>query len=150
MEERVKTPMSSLMMSLSRLLAIISMIIWCTLVFPTLSQLYRGGQYTYPCFPSIISSVLRTIFVPSHPLLFNITIMEIMDNGERGMNPVAMTIINLRKYIGQAGGSNQRPPVQMPCCTLLAELRGFGQCLCSFRCDVAVLDLLIPSKTMFI
>ena len=38
--------------------------------------------------------LLRTIFFPSHCLLSHITIVETTDSGERGMNPVAMTIIN--------------------------------------------------------
>ena len=41
--------------------------------------------------------VLRTIFFPSRWLLSHITIVETTDSGERGMNPVAMTIINPRK-----------------------------------------------------
>ena len=41
--------------------------------------------------------VLRTILFPSHWLLFHITIDETTDSGERGMNPVEMTIINPRK-----------------------------------------------------
>ena len=32
-----------------------------------------------------------------------------MDNGERGMNPVAMTIINPRKEYWPSRGSNRRP-----------------------------------------
>ena len=43
-----------------------------------------------------------------------------MDSGERGMNPVAMTIINPRKGFGQARGSYQRPPV-LKSCTLPTE-----------------------------
>ena len=45
-----------------------------------------------------------------------------MVNSDRGINPVAMTVmpgIN----IGEAGGSNQRPPV-VKSCTLPTELRG--------------------------
>ena len=34
-----------------------------------------------------------------------------MDSGERGMNPVAMTIINPQKEYWPSRGSNQRPPV---------------------------------------
>ena len=34
-----------------------------------------------------------------------------MDNGERGMNPVAMTIINPWKEYWPRPGSNQRPSV---------------------------------------
>ena len=41
--------------------------------------------------------VLRTIFCLGHWMLSHVTIVETMDSGERGMNPVAMTIINPRK-----------------------------------------------------
>ena len=46
-----------------------------------------------------------------------------MDNGEKRMNPVAMTIINPQKNIGRAGGPNQRPPA-LRSCTLPTELWG--------------------------
>ena len=39
--------------------------------------------------------VLRTMFFPSQWLLFHITIVETTDSGERGMNPIAKTIINI-------------------------------------------------------
>ena len=44
--------------------------------------------------------LFRTIFFPSHWLLSHITIVETTDSGERGMNPVTMTIF---KNICQAG-----------------------------------------------
>ena len=38
--------------------------------------------------------------------------IEAMDSGERGMNPVAMNVINLwEKNIGRAWGTNQQTPV---------------------------------------
>ena len=37
-----------------------------------------------------------------------------MDRGERGMNPVAMTIINPRKEYWRSRGSNQRLPFPSP------------------------------------
>ena len=55
--------------------------------------------------------VLRTLFFPSHWLLSYINIVERMEGGERGMNPVAMTIIDPRKEYWPSRGSNQRPPV---------------------------------------
>ena len=48
-----------------------------------------------------------------------------MNSGERGMNPVAMTIINPRKKYWPSRGSNQRPPV-LKSCTLPPELWGLG------------------------
>ena len=73
-------------------------------------KLYRCGQYTYPCLPGFFFFSC-TIFFPSRWLLSHITISETMDIGERGMNPVAITIINFRKEYGPRKGSNQRPPV---------------------------------------
>ena len=46
-----------------------------------------------------------------------------MDSGERGMNPVAMTIINPWKEYWPSRGSNQRPPV-IKSATLPTELWG--------------------------
>ena len=43
------------------------------------------------------SSVLPTIFFPSHRQLFHVTTVEIMESGEGGMIPMAMTIINPQK-----------------------------------------------------
>ena len=42
----------------------------------------------------------------SHWLLSLITIVETTDSGERGMNPVAMSIINPRKEYCPSRGSN--------------------------------------------
>ena len=39
------------------------------------------------------------------------TIVETTDSGDRGMNPVAMTIINPRKEYWPSRESNQRPTV---------------------------------------
>ena len=46
-----------------------------------------------------------------------------MDIGERGMNPVLMTIINHRKEYWSSRGSNQPPPV-LKSATLPTELWG--------------------------
>ena len=48
-----------------------------------------------------------------------------MDSGERGMNPVVITIINPWKKYWPSRRSNQRPPVLKPA-TLPTELWGFG------------------------
>ena len=59
-------------------------------------------------------------------LLSHITVLETtMDSGERGMNPVAMTIINHRKEYWPSRGSNQRPPV-IKSATLPTELSGWA------------------------
>ena len=47
------------------------------------------------------------------------------DNGDRWMNPVAMTIINPRKEYWSSWRSNQRPPV-LKSAMLLTELWGSG------------------------
>ena len=84
---------------------------WCLTPFSTIFQLFRGGQCTYPCFPGVLlTSIPHNIF-PSHWLLSRITIVETTERGERGMNPVAMTIINPRKEYWPSRRSNQRPPV---------------------------------------
>ena len=49
-----------------------------------------------------LTSNLHNI-LSKHWLLFTTTIVATKDSGERGMNPVAMTIINPWKEIGQAG-----------------------------------------------
>ena len=55
-------------------------------------------------FLELFKPVLSTIFFPSHWLLSHITIVETIDSSERGMNPVAMTIINPRKeYLAKPG-----------------------------------------------
>ena len=51
-------------------------------------------------FLDFLNAVLSTIYFPSAWLLSHI--VETMDSSERGMNPVAMTII-LGKYYGGAG-----------------------------------------------
>ena len=79
------------------------MILWCLMQFSTVFRLYHGSQCTYQCFPA----VLHTIFFPSHGLLSHITIVELTDRGERGMNPVAMTIVNHLKEYWPSQGSNQ-------------------------------------------
>ena len=74
-------------------------------------------------FLEFFQPVLNTIIFPSHWLLSHVTIVETTDSGERGMNPVAMTIINPRKEYCPSRGSNQRPPV-LKSATLLTELWG--------------------------
>ena len=105
----------------------IVLILWCLTPFPTLFQLYRDGKCTYPCFPGALSPVLPTIFFPSHWLLSHITIVETTDSGERGMNPVAMTIIIPRKEYWPSRGLNQRPPV-LKSATLSTELWNSARC----------------------
>ena len=69
--------------------------------------------------------VLPTILFPRHWLLSHITIVETTDSGEKGMNPVAMTIIIPQKEYWLSRGLNQRPPVLKSAMLLLTE--GAGQ-----------------------
>ena len=59
-------------------------------------------------FLDFFKPVLRTIFFPSHWLLSHLTIVKTTDNGvrERGINPVAMNIINPWKEYWLSRGSN--------------------------------------------
>ena len=68
--------------------------------FSTLFQLSRGCQRTYPCSPGILFTTKYS--VQATRLLSHMTIVQTMDSGERGMNPVAMTIINPGKNISRA------------------------------------------------
>ena len=54
-------------------------------------------------------------------LLSHITIVETMNSGGRGMNPVIMTIINPQIKYTPSQGSDQQPPV-LKSCTLPTEL----------------------------
>ena len=74
-----------------------------------------------PVFPGVLLPVLCTIFFPNHWLLSHIAIVEVMDSSERGINPVAMTIVNPQE---EFWASNQRPCV-LRSCLLSTELWGF-------------------------
>ena len=76
-------------------------------------------------FLKFFNQLLCTIFFPSHWLFSHITIVETTDSGERGRNPVAMTIINPRKEYWPSRGSNQRPHVHKSA-TLPTELWGLA------------------------
>ena len=61
--------------------------------------------------------VLSTTFFPCNCLLFNITIGKTMDGPERGMNPVAISVIDPYKEHSASWGSNQWPVLKS--CSLL-------------------------------
>ena len=90
-------------------------------MFSTKFQLYCGGQCTYLCFPTVLLTVIRTLFFPGHWLISHISIVETTNSGERGMNPVAMTTINPRKECWPSRGSQQRSHV-LKSATLPTEL----------------------------
>ena len=93
--------------------------------FSTVFQLHCGGQCTYPLFPGVLFTGISTLFFPSHWLLSHIIIVETIDSGERGMNPVT-SIINHRKEYWASRGSNERPPV-LKSTTLPTELLDLAQ-----------------------
>ena len=86
-------------------------------------ELYNGHVKTQACsvitaasapihaFLEFFLPVLRTMFLASRWLLSHITIVETTESGERGMNPVTMTIINPRKEYWPSRGLNKRPPL---------------------------------------
>ena len=55
---------------------------------------------------SSLLTLLGTMIFLSHWLLSHVTIIETMDTSERGMNAVAMTIINPRIELEPSWGSN--------------------------------------------
>ena len=76
-------------------------------VFNSISVVLRRPVHLSMLFWRYFHQYYGIIYLPSHWLLSNITIVETMDSGEREMNPVAMTIINpIKEY-----WPNQRPPV---------------------------------------
>ena len=68
--------------------------------------------------PVFFLPILRTKFFQSHWLLSSITVVETMDSSERGMDPVAMIIINPQKEYWSSLGSNQRLPDRKSCVQL--------------------------------
>ena len=67
--------------------------------FSTVFQLYHDGECTYPCLPGVFltSTPHNILFKPLAAFPHND--FRTMNSGERGMNPVAMTIINpWKKY----------------------------------------------------
>ena len=86
------------------------LIVWCFTPFSTVIQLKWQPVHLSL---SSLKPVLHTIYVffSNHWLPSNITIVETTNSSERGMNPVAMTIINPQKEYWLNRGSNQQPPV---------------------------------------
>ena len=94
-------------------------------VFNGISVISRR-QCTYPCFLGILltSTSHNIILKPLAAFPNNHYITT--DSGERGMNPVAMTIINLRRKYWPSQGSNKRPLV-LKSATLQTELWGSAE-----------------------
>ena len=66
-------------------------------VFNVVSVISRRSLHLSMLSSSPINQYSTQYSFPSHCLLSHITIVEITNSSERGMNPVAMTIINPRK-----------------------------------------------------
>ena len=98
------------------------LIIWSLTTFSTLFQLYCNSHV----FQEFFLPLLCTIFFPSNWWLSHITIVETMDNSERGINPVTLTITYSRREHTAIQGSNQRIPV-LHSCTLTTELHEFSE-----------------------
>ena len=94
-------------------------------IFNSISVLSQRPAHLSLLSWSSFNQYSRTIFFSSHWLRSHITIVETTDSDERGMNPVAMTIINSRKKYWPSLGSNQRPPV-LRSATLPTELHVWG------------------------
>ena len=75
-------------------------------------------------FPEFLSTFTphNILSKPQPAFPHNPCIVERMDSGERGMNPVAVIIINYRKEFWLSRRSNQRPLI-LKSCTLPSELR---------------------------
>ena len=91
--------------------------------FFTVFQIYRGGQCSYRCFPGLLLTNTGHNIVSKPLTAFPHNYCPNNGRGERGMNPVAISIINPPKEYWPSWGSNQRPPV-LKSATLLTELWG--------------------------
>ena len=76
----------------------------------------------HPGFLEFRIQVLRSIFFPNNWLLYKITTIETKVRSEREMIPIAMTMVSLQKYIGQARHRTNDPHVLK----LPTELPGLG------------------------
>ena len=72
----------------------IVLIVWCLMPFSTYFSCTEEASAPIHAFLEFSWPVLCSIFFPNHWLLSHINIVKTMDSRERGMNPVAMTIIN--------------------------------------------------------
>ena len=97
--------------------------------FSTVFQLYCGDQCTYPCFSGILLTSTPSNILSKPIVAFHITIVETKGSSEKGMNPVAMTIINPQIENWLSWGSDQRPPV-IKSATPPTKLWGSAQMSC--------------------
>ena len=97
------------------------LILWCLTSFSTLFQLYHSTQCKYPCY--VRDSFTRTPHsILSEPLAA-FSHSQSGNNGEWGMNPVAMTIINPWKEIGLA---------------LIEPTTSYSRALCTTMCYMSL------------
>ena len=76
--------------------------------------------------PIHVSWTLRTIFYPSHLLPYHITLVETMDNGERGIMSQLPSSI-LEENDGRAGDRTSQFLTVLKPCTLPSEIHGLGK-----------------------
>ena len=101
----------------------------------TVSHLYHGGQFTYPCFPWVLcTSTPHNILSKPLTALPRNHCRNSGQGWERN-NPVAMTIINPLKEYWPCRGSNQRPPV-LKTATLPTDLLGSAGYLSNMKVTV--------------
>ena len=81
------------------------------MVFNAILMMFQLPILRQPVHLEFFLQMLHTIFFPSHWQLSNITIVETMDIGGRGMNPVTMTVINPLKEYLLSLELNQQPPI---------------------------------------
>ena len=79
----------------SHVVYLLRLIVWCFYAALNVTPVISLRPVHIHNFLEFFSPVLHTIFFPSSWLLSHMTICE--DSGERGMNPVALTIINHQK-----------------------------------------------------
>ena len=90
-------------------------------VFNNISAIWQWSVHLSILYWSSFNQYSSQYSIPSHWLLSHITIAETTNRGERGMNPVPMTIINPRKEHWPNLWLSQRPPV-LKSATLTTEL----------------------------
>ena len=78
--------------------------------------------------------VLRAVLFPNHELLSHITIVEPVVSSEKGINPVAMNVINSQKEIGRTGDRARDLLPVLKSCALLKELHGRSNYRCNTNC----------------
>ena len=72
-------------------------IVWCLTPFQRYFSYTVAASAPMHAFLELFLPVLHKIFFQNHWLDSHISIVDTMDSSERGINPIAMPIVNLRK-----------------------------------------------------